>query len=132
MNQGIDYYTAHITLAALPVKKRFDNVPIYFRNSEYVSLINPSTFNLFLEGPPEVVNSLNSSDVYGTLDLLEYVPGSYQMTPKPVVPRRVSVLQQWPIISLWVKSTQLSDSEKKENERLVEELTTPYPYPPEP
>jgi hypothetical protein len=100
-------------LVALPVKKRFDNVSIYFRNSEYVSLINPSTFNLFLEGPPEVVNSLSSSDVYGTLDLFEYAPGSYQMTPKPVVPRQVSVLQQWPIISLWVKSTPLSDLEKR-------------------
>ena len=132
VNQGIDYYTAHITLAALPVKKRFDNVPIYFRNSEYVSLINPSTFNLFLEGPPEVVNSLNSSDVYGTLDLLEYVPGSYQITPKPIVPRQVSVLQQWPIISLWVKSTPLSDSEKQENQRLVEGLTIPNPSSTEP
>ena len=132
VNQGIDYYSANITLGALPVKKRFDNVPIYFRNSEYVSLINPSTFNLFLEGPPEVVNSLNSSDVYGTLDLLEYAPGSYQITPKPVVPRQVSVLQQWPIISLWVKSTPLSDSEKKENERLVEGLTIPNPSSTEP
>lgn len=132
VNQGIDYYTARITVRALPVKKRFDNVPIYFRNTEFVSLINPSTFNLFLEGPPDVVNALTSSDVYGTLDLREYVPGSYQITPKPVVPRQVTVLQQWPIISLWVKSTPLSTAEKLENERLVEQLTTPYPYPPEP
>ena len=132
VNQGIDYYSAKITLGALPVKKRFDNVPIYFRNSEYVSLINPSTFNLFLEGPPEVVNLLDNSDVYGTLDLLEYAPGSYQITPKPVVPKQVSVLQQWPIISLWVKSTPLSDTEKQENERLVEGLTTPNPSSTEP
>jgi YbbR domain-containing protein len=132
VNQGIDSYRASITLGVLPVKKRFDNVPIYFRNSAYVSLINPSTFNLFLEGPPEVVNFLNNSDVYGTLDLLEYSPGSYQVTPKPFVPKQVSVLQQWPIISLWVKSTLLSDAEKLANERLLEELTTPYSYPPEP
>ena len=132
VNQDIDYYSAKITLGALPVKKRFDNVPIYFRNSAYVSLINPSTFNLFLEGPPEVVNSLDNSDVYGTLDLLEYAPGSYQITPKPVVPKKVSVLQQWPIISLWVKSMPLSDTEKQENERLVEGLTTPNPSSTEP
>ena len=132
VNQDVDYYSAKITLGALPVKKRFDNVPIYFRNSEYVSLINPSTFNLFLEGPPGVVNSLDKSDVYGTLDLLEYAPGSYQITPKPVVPKQVSVLQQWPIISLWVKSTPLSDTEKQENERLVEGLTTPNPPSTEP
>ena len=132
VNQDIDYYSAKITLGALPVKKRFDNVPIYFRNSAYVSLINPSTFNLFLEGPPEVVNSLDNSDVYGTLDLLEYAPGSYQITPKPVVPKKVSVLQQWPIISLWVKSIPLSDTEKQENERLVEGLTTPNPSSNEP
>ncbi len=87
---------------------------------------------MFLEGPPEVVNSRNSSDVYGTLDLLEFAPGSYQITPKPGVPRQVSVLQQWPIISLWVKSTPLSDSEKQENERLVEGLTTPNPSSTEP
>jgi YbbR domain-containing protein len=127
-----DYYTARVLVRALPIKKRFENVPIYLRNSEFVSLVNPNTFSLFLEGPPDIINNLSTSEVYGTVDLADYQPGDYQISPKPVVPKQVNVLQQWPVVSLWVKSTPLSNEEKIENERLVNRLTTPYPYPPQP
>ena len=102
-NQDVEYYTAEIRIKSLPIKKRFDNVPVYLRNTVFVSVINPSVFNVFVEGPAEILNRLQPSEIYGIIDLSESEPGSYQIKPKPVTPDEITVLQQWPTVSLWVK-----------------------------
>ena len=113
LDEGVGFYTAQVNLRSLPVKKRFDNVPVYLRNTAYVSVINPNAFNIFVEGPAEVVQSLNTSGLYGVIDLRKYKPGVYnKVKPTPILPEEVNILEQWPPISLWVKSEPLEKSTK--------------------
>ena len=108
INQNVDFYTAEVTINSLPIKKRFDNVPVYLRNMDYVSVINPNTFNVFVEGPEYLIQELDRDKFYGEIDLSTYEPGNYpKVTPKVVTPEGITVLQQWPIVSVWVKNEKL-------------------------
>jgi len=108
INQNVDFYTAEVTINSLPIKRRFDNVPVYLRNMDYVSVINPNTFNVFVEGPEYLIQELDRDKLYGEIDLSTYEPGNYpKETPKVVTPEGITVLQQWPIVSVWVKNEKL-------------------------
>ena len=105
IHQNVDFYTAEVTIISLPIKKRFDNVAVYLRNVDYVSVINPKTFNVFVEGPEYLIQELDRDDLFGEIDLSTYEPGNYpKVTPKVVTPEGITVLQQWPIVSVWVKN----------------------------
>ena len=105
IDQNVDFYSAEITIDSLPIKKRFDKVPVYLRNIDYVSVINPGTFNVFVEGPEDLIEELNLNKLYGEIDLSTFEPGEYpKVTPKVVKPDGITVLQQWPIVSVWVKN----------------------------
>ena len=105
IHQNVDFYTAEVTINSLPIKRRFDNVPVYLRNMDYVSVINPNTFNVFVEGPEYLIQELDRDKLYGEIDLSTYEPGNYpKVTPKVVTPEGITVLQQWPIVSVWVKN----------------------------
>jgi hypothetical protein len=72
---------------------------------DYVSVINPGTFNVFVEGPEDLIQKLNLDQLYGEIDLSTFEPGEYpKVTPKVVKPDGITVLQQWPIVSVWVKN----------------------------
>ena len=108
INQNVDFYTAEVTINSLPIKRRFDNVPVYLRNMDYVSVINPNTFNVFVEGPEYLIQELDRDKLYGEIDLSTYEPGNYpKVTPKVVTPEGITVLQQWPIVSVWIKNEKL-------------------------
>ena len=99
INQNVDFYTAEVTINSLPIKKRFDNVPVYLRNMDYVSVINPNTFNVFVEGPEYLIQELDRDKLYGEIDLSTYEPGNYpKLTPKVVTQEGIKVLQKWPIV----------------------------------
>jgi len=105
IHQNVDFYTAEVTIISLPIKKRFDNVAVYLRNVDYVSVINPKTFNVFVEGPEYLIQELDRNAIFGEIDLSTYEPGNYpKVTPKVVTPKGITVLQQWPIVSVWVKN----------------------------
>ena len=105
IHQNVDFYTAEVTIISLPIKKRLDNVAVYLRNVDYVSVINPKTFNVFVEGPEYLIQELDRDDLFGEIDLSTYEPGNYpKVTPKVVTPKGITVLQQWPIVSVWVKN----------------------------
>ena len=105
IHQNVDFYTAEVTIISLPIKKRFDNVVVYLRNVDYVSVINPKTFNVFVEGPEYLIQELDRDAIFGEIDLSTYEPGNYpKVTPKVVTPKGITVLQQWPIVSVWVKN----------------------------
>ena len=105
IHQNVDFYTAEVTIISLPIKKRFDNVAVYLRNVNYVSVINPKTFNIFVEGPEYLIRELDRNEIFGEIDLSTYEPGNYpKVTPKVVTPEGITVLQQWPIVSVWVKN----------------------------
>ena len=103
IHQNVDFYTAEVTIISLPIKKRLDNVAVYLRNVDYVSVINPKTFNVFVEGPEYLIQELDRDDIFGEIDLSTYEPGNYpKVTPKVVMPEGIAVLQQSPIVSVWV------------------------------
>jgi YbbR domain-containing protein len=105
IHQNVDFYTAEVTIISLPIKKRFENVTVYLRNVDYVSVINPKTFNVFVEGPEYLIRELDRDEIFGEIDLSTYEPGNYpKVTPKVVTPEGITVLQQWPIVSVWVKN----------------------------
>ena len=105
IHQNVDFYTAEVTIISLPIKKRFDNVAVYLRNVDYVSVINPKTFNVFVEGPEYLIQELDRDDLFGEIDLSTYEPGNYpKVSPKVVTPEGITLLQQWPIVSVWVKN----------------------------
>ena len=105
IDQNVDFYSAEITIDSLPIKKRFSKIPVFLRNMDYVSVINPSTFNVFVEGPEDLIEELNLNKLYGEIDLSTFEPGEYpKVTPKVVKPDGINVLQQWPIVSVWVKN----------------------------
>ena len=105
IDQNVDFYSAEITIDSLPIKKRFSKIPVFLRNMDYVSVINPSTFNVFVEGPEDLIEELNLNKLYGEIDLSTFEPGEYpKVTPKVVKPDGITVLQQWPIVSVWVKN----------------------------
>ena len=105
IDQDVDFYSAEVTIDSLPIKKRFSKVPVFLRNMDYVSVINPSTFNVFVEGPEDLIQELNMDKLYGEIDLSTFEPGEYpKVTPKVVKPDGITVLQQWPIVSVWVKN----------------------------
>lgn len=109
----IEFYTIHVTVQSTPLKKRFDNVPIYFQNRVYVTEMNPSTLHLYLKGPRDIINELDPSQLHGIIDLNYFSPGTYRIHPKAVVPKEITILEQWPIVSVWVKSKKISQIEEK-------------------
>jgi len=105
IHQDVDYYTAEVTINSLPIRRRFDNVQVQLTNVEYASVINPKTFNVFVEGPEGIIRELDKDDFFGEIDLSTFEPGEYpKVTPKVVTPEGITVLQQWPIVSVWVKN----------------------------
>ncbi|MBF0279160.1 MAG: hypothetical protein HQM13_15285 [SAR324 cluster bacterium] len=111
LNQDVDAYIAHIKVANLPITRKFEDVAIYLTNQTYITLINPKTFTLYVEGPEEILKDLDSSQLYGSIDLSNYEPGSHKVQPEAVLPQGIETLQQWPIISLWVKPQKLQIDE---------------------
>ncbi|MBF0352186.1 MAG: hypothetical protein HQM11_14225 [SAR324 cluster bacterium] len=112
IDTNIDFYTARISVISLPIRRLFNNVPIYLTNATYVSVINPPTFNLQVEGPADIVEHLDPTQIYGVVDLTDYKPGTAKVIPTPVVPKEITIFKQWPPISLWVKRQQISDDKK--------------------
>jgi len=52
-----------------------------------------------------LIQELNRDELYGEIDLSTFEPGEYpKVTPKVVKPDGITVLQQWPIVSVWVKN----------------------------
>jgi hypothetical protein len=55
-----------------------------------------------------LIQELDRDKLYGEIDLSTYEPGNYpKVTPKVVTPEGITVLQQWPIVSVWVKNEKL-------------------------
>ena len=78
-------------------------IPVVVENAANPYRTSTKTVNVFLEGPEEIMQSLTRENVYAVLDLSKYPPGDYRgQTPVVRVPDTVKVLEQWPIIDLFV------------------------------
>ena len=110
-SKNVENFIAKINITSKPIKKRFENVPIYLRNAVYESIVTPKVFNVFVEGPASILNNIIEGDIYGIIDLSKFEPGSLQVKPNTITPEKITVLQQWPTVSLWVKSESVINKE---------------------
>jgi YbbR domain-containing protein len=79
------------------------DIPIIVENVQNVYKISTSSLNVYLEGPEEAIAKLGRQNVFAVVDLAKYPPGDYRgESAKVVVPDTVKVLEQWPIIDLFV------------------------------
>jgi len=79
------------------------DIPVIVENAKNVYKISTNSVNVYLEGPEEAMQKLTKQNVFAVMDLKKYPPGDYRgQAPKVVVPDNVKVIEQWPIIDLFV------------------------------
>jgi len=97
------FFRAAILVSDNPKRRLLREIPVVFENPVYAFKTSTRQVNVFLEGPQEVVDTLNRDKVFAVIDLRQFAPGDYRgLTPKVVVPDTVKVLEQWPILDLFV------------------------------
>lgn len=98
-----DFFRAHIMVSDNPMRLLLRDIPVHFRNAEHIYRTSTETVNVFLEGPRPAVEDLSREDVSAFIDMSRYPPGDYRkLTPQVEVPDSVRVLEQWPVIDLFV------------------------------
>ena len=103
-------YRAEIKVSYSPMRVLMREIPVIFENSEFAYRASTTTLNAHLEGPPGTVANLNNRNVFAVIDLSRYPPGDYRgLSPKVVVPDKVKVLEQWPIIDLFVLKRKIGE-----------------------
>lgn len=98
-----------VTFASTRILLR--EIPVIFENPEFVYRTSTETLNVHLEGPDHVMSNLTAQSVFAVIDLADYPPGDYRgLAPSVVLPERVRVLEQWPILDLFVLKRKKSES----------------------
>ncbi|MCZ6557204.1 MAG: hypothetical protein O7A69_05435 [SAR324 cluster bacterium] len=97
------FFRAKITVSDNPTRVLFRDIPVVFKNAKFSYKSSISNLNVHLEGPRNVMESLRKQDITAVVDLAKYPPGDYRgLAPKIVLPDTVKVLEQWPILDLFV------------------------------
>ena len=79
------------------------DIPVVFENPHHPFKASTKTVNVFLEGPERVIRNLKRENIFAVMDMSKFPPGDYRsQSPKIIVPETVRVLEQWPIIDLFV------------------------------
>ncbi len=92
-----------VRLINRPSRLRLEGIPIQFENTRNAYKASTKRLNVFLEGPEEQIKRLSIKNVYAVVDMTTFPPGDYRaISPKVVLPDRVKVLEQWPILDLLV------------------------------
>ena len=98
-----NFFHAFIKVTRNVTRLLLRDIPVIVENAKHVYKISTDSVNVYLEGPEEVMAKLNKQNVFAVLDLNKYPPGDYRgQAPKVVVPEQVKVVEQWPIIDLFV------------------------------
>lgn len=96
-------FKAFIAVSSNPTRVLFRNIPIIFENTKNKYKASTTSLNAHLEGPKEVMMGLDIKKVFAVIDLAKFPPGDYRaLAPKVVTPETVKVLEQWPILDLFV------------------------------
>jgi YbbR domain-containing protein len=102
-DRGETFYHAYVQVSRNVSRLLLRDVRVVVENADYVHRTSTTSVNVYLEGPEGVLQTLNRDNVFAVLDLSKYPPGDYRgQTPKVVVPQQVKVLEQWPIVDLFV------------------------------
>lgn len=103
-----EYYTVQIVVGSEPINVRFLDIPIAIINHDYVTRINPRTFNLLVRGPRSLMENYKKQDIQAFIDLEGYKPGNYKIkTPTIRIQPELQIQETWPPINIWVKNQKL-------------------------
>ncbi|HKI96915.1 MAG TPA: CdaR family protein [bacterium] len=98
-----NFFHAYIKVTQNVSRALLRDIPVVVENAKYKYKISTTLLNVYLEGPEDVMRKLDKENVFAVLDLSKYPPGDYRgQAPKVVVPDTVKVLEQWPIVDLFV------------------------------
>lgn len=97
------FFRAKIDVTGHTVRVLVRDVPVAFENARYAFKASRDSVNVFLEGPPGIMDGLDTRRLRAVLDLSDYGPGDYRgLIPKVGLPETVRVVRQWPIVDLFV------------------------------
>ena len=103
-----NFFKAIIAVTSSAQRVLLRDIPVRFSEARYAYKASNNQINAHLEGPKEVVDKLRAKDLYAVLDLSGYGPGDYRgLSPKVALPPGVKVLEQWPIVDLFVLQRRL-------------------------
>ncbi len=103
-----EYFTVQINVGSEPINMRFLEIPIGIMNQEYVSRINPRSFNMVVRGPRSLMENFKKQDIQAFIDLGGYKPGNYKIkAPIVRLPPEIQIQQTWPPIDIWVKNQKI-------------------------
>jgi hypothetical protein len=84
-----------------------------YKNARYSHKSSISLINSLVEGPKDVLDKLDTKRVFALIDMARYPPGDYRgLAPKIILPDTVKVLEQWPILDLFVLKRRLKPNPK--------------------
>jgi YbbR domain-containing protein len=97
------FFRAQISVTGNPTRILLRDIPVVFENVAHTYKVSTTSLNVHLEGTKEALAELNRGNVFATIDLGKYPPGDYRgVVPRVVLPDNVRVLEQWPIVDLYV------------------------------
>jgi YbbR domain-containing protein len=97
------FFRALIAVTGNPTRVLLRNIPVVFENVGHEYKVSTTALNVHLEGARDSLPGLNRSNVFAVIDLAKYPPGDYRgVVPRVVLPENVRVLEQWPIVDLYV------------------------------
>lgn len=106
------FFRAKIKVTNNPTRVLFRDIPVAFKNARYSHKSSIKLLNALLEGPRQVMAGLDKSRVLAEVDMAKYPPGDYRgLAPKILLPDTVKVLEQWPILDLFVLKRKLKAAE---------------------
>jgi len=98
-----DFFQARLTVTQAVSRLLLRNIPVVVEHAKFVYKISTKQVNAYIEGPEEIMKVLDRETVAAVFDMVRYPPGDYRgQTPHINLPDAVRVLEQWPIIDLFV------------------------------
>ncbi len=108
------FFRAFVKVSDNPTRVLLRDVPIIFEKARYSYKASISRLNIHLEGPRITMERLERKDIYAVVNLSRFPPGDYRgLSPKIILPPAVKVLEQWPILDLFVLKRRIGPPAKK-------------------
>jgi len=105
-----NYFQAEIKVGLLTSRLQIQDIPVIFEHAEYIYQSSAQNVNVFVVGPIDEVKKITNKNVYAIVDMRKYPPGDHRgLSPKVMLPEGVRVLEQWPIVDLFVLPRKIKD-----------------------
>lgn len=104
------FFRAFIKVNNNPTRVLIRRIPVMYKNARYSHKASVSLINALVEGPRNVLPKMDTKRVFALIDMTKYPPGDYRgLAPKIILPDTVKVLEQWPILDLFVLKRRLDN-----------------------